>query len=155
VGKEDAWYWADYDGSAIRSTAERLRNEIRAFRLPPFVLVWHTGWSDWVPAYLVDTIYDDPDLERGVNALALEGGGDEPPSPPIEWYTECLGKPPKWSLLTRERQNHQPSLELDWNETFSVHERPTARDRRTALPLAAFRQVDDYLAHIRAIRNRT
>ncbi len=137
VGKEDAWYWADYDASVVRSTVERLRAEIKNFRLPPFVLVWHTGWSDWLPAYLVETIYDDPDLERS-EANLLDGGGVDPPPPPVEWYTECLGKPPKWSLLTRERRENEPSLELDWNETFSVHERPTARDRRRRCPWRLF-----------------
>ena len=151
-----SWYWADHDGSLHPISVPELAGVLAEGRLPPFILVWTAGYAEWMPAYLVEELQPALGMEPGtVGHVAVDETATQPPEAPIEWYVECLGAPPSKTFdqpvpSTKRRQ----TLELDWSEGFNVHELPTMRGGQRVLPFAAFRQVDDYLAHIRALRAR-
>jgi hypothetical protein len=150
------WYWADHDGALHQSSAAELCDVLAEGRLPPFVLVWQPGFMEWMPAYLLEELQPALGMEPGtVGHVEIHESASEPPEPPVEWYMECLGSPPSRSLLMAPPSTKRGrTLELDWSEGFNVHESPTLRGPQRVLPFAAFRQVDDYLAHIRALRSR-
>jgi hypothetical protein len=130
--------------------------------LPPFVLLWRTGFTDWLPAYLV------PDFRAalGSDDLVLHSLPEapdqtEPPTPPLEWYIECLGEDAGHTTLAQERDSTPSLLDLDWNDFddenagFSENEAPTQRrPPMRSLPAAAFPNADAYLSHIRSYARR-
>ncbi len=146
--------WADYDGRQVPVTLGDLRADLKAARLPPFVLVWQTGWLEWVPAYLVGELQGVLGLELEHVEVPIDSAQDEPPEAPLEWYVECFDGPPSAPFRRPTAPGLQRGLELDWSEGFSIHESPTLRTEKLLIPLGAFRRVEDYLEHMRKLRGR-
>lgn len=146
------WRWVDLDGSEHRCLLRELANTILDEALPPYVLVWRSGWLDWLPAYLVPELADVLGVESAGVPTAEEHVASPPP-PPLEWYQECVGPSSGHTLLKPPSRRRSP-LRLDWGESFGTCESPTVPGRRLLLPVGAFRDIDAYLDHLRARRGR-
>lgn len=146
--------WADYDGRQVPVTLSDLRADLAAQRLPPFVLVWQSGWLEWIPAYMVGELQSALGLEMDHFDVPNDDAQDDPPEVPLEWYVECLGGPPSAPFRRATDPGVRRSLELDWSEGFSIHESPTLRAGQIRIPLGAFRDVEEYLAHMRRLKRR-
>lgn len=147
---EPKWYWAEADGTLKAADLATLRASLSLSALPPFVLVWHTGLGEWLPAYLIG------DLARTLGVDAVEPGDidpslTEPPPAPVEWYTECYGGAPPASL-THAVASLSATHDVRTGQRFDPQQMKTVLGKSKALPIGAFRNVDDYLRHIRALR---
>jgi hypothetical protein len=146
------WYWADHDGTPKPTSVTALRASLSLSALPPFVLVWHTGLGEWLPAYLVTELAKTLGME-GVEAAELNPAATEPPPAPVEWYFECYGGTPPTSL-TDSSAGLAETRNMNIGERFDPHQMKTVLGRDKPLPISAFLSVDDYLAHIRALRQK-
>ncbi|MEZ4220434.1 MAG: hypothetical protein R3B13_05840 [Polyangiaceae bacterium] len=148
---DPSWRWVDVDGSERSTTLRELTHSVHEEQLPPFVLVWRPGWMEWLPAYLVPELADT----LGVEVPHTPDEDDtqrEPPSPPLEWYTECLGHGGLPTLLARSRSVRKRRVNLDWSDVFTSEESPTEPRKRRLLPVGAFPDIDAYLDHLRKLR---
>jgi hypothetical protein len=147
---ESAWYWADHDGTPKATTIAALRATLSLSALPPFVLVWHTGLSEWLPAYLIAELAKILGVEAA-EAGALDPSITEPPAAPVEWYVECYGGTPPGSLASPSA-GLSKTANMNTGDKFDPNLMKTVLGRNKPLPIAAFRSVDDYLTHIRKLR---
>ncbi len=146
-----SWRWVDLDGTEQPIALGELARRVSDEQLPPFVLVWRMGFSDWLPAYLVPELADT----LGVETPELpdeDAAQTEPPAAPLEWYTECLGQSSSKSLARAEKRPAQRMLNLDWSDAFGFEESPTTPSKRRLLPVGAFPDIDAYLEHLRKLR---
>ncbi len=144
------WYWADHDGTPKHTTLAALRATLSLSALPPFVLVWHTGLSEWLPAYLVAELAKTLGVEE-VETGGLDASVTEPPPAPVEWYVECFGGSVPGSL-TASSGGLAETANMHIGSKFDPNQMKTVLGRNKPLPIAAFRSVDDYLTHIRKLR---
>ena len=141
----------DLDGTEQPIALGELARRVSDEQLPPFVLVWRSGFSDWLPAYLVPELADTLGVET--SALPDEDSSQtEPPTAPLEWYTECLGQSSSKSLARAQKPPAQRMLNLDWSDAFDFEESPTTPSKRRLLPVGAFPDIDAYLEHLRKLR---
>jgi hypothetical protein len=145
------WYWAEPDGTVKPTSVTILRASLSLAALPPFVLVWHTGLSEWLPAYLISELATGLGME-GVEPGELDPALTEPPPAPIEWYLECYGGTPPTSLAGSAGMSDTRNMHI--GASFDPHQMQTMLGSKKALPIGAFRSVDEYLAHLRALRER-
>jgi hypothetical protein len=157
----ELWWWADFDGSLYKLTQETLHGFLAKGTLPPFVLIWRGGWTEWLPAYLIPEFRTALGSEELVIASGLDRDPSrtEPPPPPLEWYIECLGADANVRSLEQARDSKPSMLDLDWgefesDEQFSEFEAPTRRVQMHSLPAAAFPDAETYISHIRSYRSR-
>jgi hypothetical protein len=149
---ETEWYWAEPDGTVKPSSETILRASLSLSALPPFVLVWHTGLAEWLPAYLISELAKGLGME-GVEPGELDPTLTKPPPAPIEWYLECYdGKPP--ATLAGPSGGLSDTRDMHIGASFDPHQMQTVLGSKKALPIGAFRSVDEYLAHLRALRER-
>ncbi len=149
---EMQWYWADSDGTPHSSSVAALRASLSLSALPPFVLVWHTGLSEWLPAYLIS------EFAKVLGVEAVERGDldptfAEPPPALVEWYLECYGGTPPASLADTAG-SLAATRDVGTGQRFDPQQMKTVLGRDRPLPIGAFRDVDDYLKHIRSLRER-
>jgi hypothetical protein len=149
---ETKWYWADHDGTAKSTSVSILRASLTLSALPPFVLVWHTGLSEWLPAYLVSELATVLGMDA-VDPGELHPSLTEPPPAPVEWYLECYGGPPPPSLAEASAGLSE-TRNMNIGASFDPHQMQTMLGRDKPLPIGAFRSVDEYLAHLRALRDK-
>lgn len=149
---ERKWYWADHDGTAKPTSKAVLLTSLSISALPPFVLVWYTGLSEWIPAYLVSELAETLGIED-VEPAELDPAFTEPPAPPLEWYYECFGGPPP-SSLSQQSAAMAETRNMNIGPSFDPHQMQTVVGRNKPLPIGAFHRVDDYLAHLRALREK-
>lgn len=147
------WYWAEADGTPRATSVAALRASLSLSALPPFVLVWHTGLGDWLPAYLVS------ELAKSVGMDAVEQGEldpslTEPPSAPVEWYVECFGGALPASLADTG-VSQSATRDVNTGQRFDPQQMKTVLGASKPLPIGAFRSVDDYLRHIRDLRDKS
>jgi hypothetical protein len=147
------WYWADADGTQKPTGLVPLRASLSLSALPPFVLVWHTGLGEWLPAYLMN------DFAKALGVEAVEKGEldpslTEPPPPPVEWYVECYGGAPPASLAETSA-GMSATHNMNTGQHFDPQQMKTVLGTNKPLPIGAFRNVDDYLGHIRKLRNKS
>ncbi|MFO0566473.1 MAG: hypothetical protein U0263_12460 [Polyangiaceae bacterium] len=148
---ELSWYWADHDGAPKLATKEVLLMCLSASALPPFVLVWHTGLPEWLPAYLVNDLAKALGVEE-VEPSELDPSFTEPPPAPLEWYFECFGGPPPNPL--GQQAGLAETRNMNIGRKFDPHQMQTVVGRKKPLPIGAFPNVGDYLAHIRKLREK-
>jgi len=146
------WYWADHDGTPKPTSKAVLLSSLSLSALPPFVLVWHSGLSEWLPAYLVSDLAKALGIE-GVEPSELDPSFTEPPPAPLEWYYECFGGPPPKSL-SQHSAGLAETRNMNIGPSFDPHQMQTVLGRNKPLPIGAFPSIDDYLAHIRALREK-
>ncbi len=144
------WFWADFDGTPKSTSVVALRASLSLSALPAFVLVWHTGLAEWLPAYLVT------DFAKVLGLEPAEGGEldptlTEPPPAPVEWYVECYGGAPS-SSLAEPSAGMAATHNMNIGERFDPQQMQTVVGSNKPLPIGAFRNVDDYLNHIRKLR---
>jgi hypothetical protein len=158
----ELWSWVDFDGSQYKLTEETLHGFLTKGTLPPFVLIWRRGYSEWMPAYLIPEFRSALGSEELVltSGLELDPNRDQPPDPPLEWYIECLGADTQVKSLEQARDSKPSMLDLDWQEfaseeQFSEFEAPTRKVELSSLPAAAFPDAETYLSHIRNYRSRS
>jgi hypothetical protein len=149
---EPQWYWADHDGTPKPTSVTILRASLSLSALPPFVLVWHTGLPEWLPAYLITELATGLGME-GVEPIELDPALTEAPPAPIEWYLECYGGTPPTSL-TGSSVGLSDTRNMNIGSSFDPHQMQTVLGSNKTLPIGAFRSVDEYLAHLRALRER-
>lgn len=149
---EPQWYWADHDGTAKPTTKAVLLTSLSLSALPPFVLVWHTGLSEWLPAYLVSDLAKSLGTED-LEPCELDPAYTEPPPPPLEWYHECFGGPPP-NPLSQQSAGMSETRNMNIGSSFNPHQMQTVVRHDKPLPIGAFSRIDDYLAHVRALREK-
>lgn len=148
---ETEWFWAEHDGTAKLTNVTVLRASLSLSALPPFVLVWHTGLVEWLPAYLISELATGLGME-GVEPPELDPALTKPPPAPIEWYVECYGGTPQ--PLAGPSAGLSETRDMNIGSSFDPHQMKTMLGSKKALPIGAFRSVDEYLAHLRALRER-
>jgi len=150
---EIKWFWADHDGTPKGTTVTVLRASLSLSALPPFVLVWHTGLPEWLPAYLVSELSEGLGMER-VEPSEIDESLVEPPPAPIEWYLECFGGtiPPS---LSDPAAGMSETRNMNIGARFDPHQMQTVLAQGKPLPIGAFRSVDEYLEHLRVLRGTT
>jgi len=149
---ETQWYWADHDGTPKPTSRAILLTSLSLSALPPFVLVWHTGMRHWLPAYLVDDLAKELGIED-LEELELDPALTEPPLPPLEWYYDCFGGPPP-NPLSQHSAGMAETRNMNIGPSFDPHQMQTVANRNKPIPIGAFRSIDAYLAHIRALREK-
>lgn len=94
------WRWVDVDGKQAVVRLEELSALIASESLPPFALVWRSGWASWLAAANVPELLKAVGIERAgpPTLLQPDPAVKEPPSPPLERYrgvtqTTLLGAP--------------------------------------------------------------
>lgn len=146
------WYWAESDGTPKLTSIVALQASFSMAALPAFVLLWHTGLGEWLPAYLMNDFAKVLGVEE-VDKGELDPSLTTPPPAPVEWYIECYGGTAPVSLAEpmggmSETQN------MNIGAQFDPQQMKTVLGRNKPLPVGAFRSVDDYLGHIRALREK-
>lgn len=79
----DAWRWVDAEGVESSIDEWELVSSLSSGTLPPYTLVWKTGWKTWHPACRVDEL-----------STALPDGMAEPPETPEQDPTQKKPPPP-------------------------------------------------------------
>jgi hypothetical protein len=147
---EAEWYWADHDGTPKSTNVTILRASLQLSALPPFVLVWHTGLPEWLPAYLIAEFATSLGME-GVEPTELDPAHTQPPPAPIEWYLECFGGSVP-STLAAQSGGLSVTRNMHIGASFDPHQMQTVLGGKKPLPIGAFRSVDEYLDHLRSLR---
>jgi hypothetical protein len=147
---EAEWYWADHDGTPKPTNLTILRASLSLSALPPFVLVWHTGLPEWLPAYLISDLGKGLGMEE-VEQAELDPALTAPPPAPIEWYVECFGGAVP-SSLAAPAAGLAETRNMHIGASFDPHQMETVVGSNKTLPIGAFRSVDEYLAHLRELR---
>ena len=148
---DESWFWADLDGSPKPTSLAALRASLSLSALPPFVLVWRTGLSEWLPAYLVADLAKVLGVDP-VDPAELDASLTEPPAAPVEWYLECYGGTPPASLA-EPSAGMSATRNMNIGNHFDPQQMKTVMGSNKPLPIGAFRSVDDYLAHIRKLKS--
>jgi hypothetical protein len=103
------WRWIDVGGEQHVVRFDELSEALAGGSLPPYVLVWRTGWPEWLPAANVPELSfaigvdnsGPPSLVRTNPALTA------PPAPPFARYSALGPNPPK--TLYEARPDSWPS----------------------------------------------
>jgi hypothetical protein len=149
---ESQWYWADLDGTPRSTSVAVLRASLSLASLPPFVLVWRTGLNEWLPAYLITELATGLGME-GVEPAELHQAFTEPPPAPVEWYVECYGGTLPASLAGPSAGMSE-TRDMNIGASFDPHQMKTVLGSEKVLPIGAFRNVDEYLTHLRTLRDK-
>ncbi len=168
MAHDDFWWCADETGELHTLTTSELTECLGEGTVPPYALVWQSGWATWTPAARVPELriaLSPDDFEEG--PLPSRGGGSMPPAPNLGWYAE-----------RRARVRKMPKLDLDFGSLSALapprvpagmgpldsparideppstqpvaFDRPTTRAPEITLPEEAFPERESFVAHVRA-----
>jgi hypothetical protein len=83
------WRWVDIGGAQHKVRQDDLVAALRRARLPPHVLVWRSGWGEWLPAANVGELRHAFTAEQSGPAASVRVDDSivSPPPPPLGHYT--------------------------------------------------------------------
>jgi hypothetical protein len=118
------WRWVDIGGEQHKVRQDDLVEALRRGRLPPHVLVWRTGWSEWLPAANTGELRHafTADQSGPAAAVRLDPTLVSPPPPPLGHYALKVPR----GTLTLER----PGIS-------SMPPRPSSRGNNPRPPVPA------------------
>ncbi|HVW30742.1 MAG TPA: GYF domain-containing protein [Polyangiaceae bacterium] len=99
------WRWADIGGQQHKLRFEELAQALSRGRLPPYTLVWRSGWLEWLPAANVPDLSAAIGVRRAAAPILArtDPGALAPPTPPLAHYATSVPK----GTLTIERGEAQ------------------------------------------------
>lgn len=107
------WLWATESGEQHAGSEHELVMCLSSRALPPYTLVWRSGWSEWLPAMQVAELARG--LPPGTPFVPREARptspGAPPPPPPIARYPELrrwAQEPDRASVVPLERMSGVP-----------------------------------------------
>lgn len=113
------WRWVDIGGEQHKVRQDDLVAALRRARLPPHVLVWRSGWGEWLPAANVGELRHAFTAEQSGPAASVRVDDSivSPPPPPLGHYTLkvprgmlTLEKPGTSSTPPRPANRTKPGL---------------------------------------------
>jgi hypothetical protein len=109
VSTATEWRWVDLNGEQHVVSFDELARALSTEALPAFVLVWHTGWSEWLPAANVPEFTPALGLDRtGPPSIAPSSpAATVAPAPALSAYGAHA--PPGVTTLLRPKRDEAPS----------------------------------------------
>jgi uncharacterized protein DUF4339 len=122
------WLWATESGEQHAGSEQELVTCLSSRALPPYTLVWRSGWGEWLPAMQV------AELARGVlessncapRTARATAPGVPPPPPPIDTYPTLR----RWAEELQQASGpitRREGLPV-WAQTVVLNESPASVD---------------------------
>jgi hypothetical protein len=122
------WLWATESGEQHAGSEQELVACLTSRALPPYTLVWRSGWSEWLPAMQV------AELSRGLpegsvcapRSARSTSPGVPPPPPPLASYPELK----RWAEELQQSSGpitRRAGVPV-WAQTAVLNESPSAAD---------------------------
>lgn len=84
---EKDWRWVSAEGVETKVDKAELVSALSAATLPPYTLVWRSGWAQWVPACRVPEFAGAVGDQAGPPVVPKQAPAQtSPPAPPLFWY---------------------------------------------------------------------
>ncbi len=104
------WRWVDVGGVQYAVRFDELADALASEALPPFVLVWRTGWREWHRASSVPELrIAMAEASEPAAPIVEHADAGVPPAPPLERYA-AVSAGPDTTLYQPKRNDPPPTV---------------------------------------------